>query len=523
MPENISQYRSQTNLNHSSSRHKSPPDLTREILTRALDLHGENRLAEAATLYREVLAIEPYHLQASFNLGTICHVGGDLPGAISFYREVLNQEPDNFQLLYFLASTLGNQGYHEEAIVKYQQAIGIDPAHADAHYNLGILHYHQGEQAQAMTCYQEAVNIDPRHAASLYNLGIIHFERHEYEQAAGRYEQALVARPDDIDTLYNLAFTRAKQGQLAEAALHYHAAVELAPGDAELHNALGSTLRKLDEPELAEGYYRQAVNLRPDYGSAWTNLATILHVLGRYEEAMDCYSRAIELGDRTESADYMLAALTGSNRQTSPRSYVRNLFDGYAENFDQSLVGNLEYNVPRLLKEACVALVGEARRFRRAADLGCGTGLAGVQFREMVGELSGVDLSEKMVAKAAERGIYDQLVCSDISDFLAAGNEADFDLVFAADVLIYLGELETFFRQVRGRLESGGYLAFSTEILAGTGNYQLQKSGRYAHSEGYLRAISARHGFTVAACQKANLRKEKDQWLRGYLVVLRRD
>ncbi|HSH12537.1 MAG TPA: tetratricopeptide repeat protein, partial [Desulfurivibrionaceae bacterium] len=394
---------------------------------------------------------------------------------------------------------------------------------ADAHYNLGILHYRQGEQAQAMACYREAVKIDPAHAASLYNLGIIHFERHEYEQAAGRYEQALAARPGDVDTLYNLAFTRAKQGQLAEAALHYHTALELAPGDAELHNAMGSTLRKLEEPELAEGYYRQAVRLNPDYGSAWTNLATILHVLGRYEEAMDCYSRAIELGDRTESADYMIAALTGSNRQTSPRSYVRDLFDGYAENFDQSLVGNLEYNVPELLKKACLAQVGEAHRFRRAADLGCGTGLAGLRFRELAGELHGVDLAGKMVAKAAARGIYDQLSCSDISDFLAAGNDADFDLVVAADVLIYLGELESFFNQVRRRIEPGGYLVFSTEILAGGGDYRLQKSGRYAHSEGYLAGLATRHGFAVASCQEANLRKEKDQWLRGYLVVLRRD
>ena len=520
MSENLSQYQSPGNQHQSYS--PSTPDYVPDLIDQALGLHRENRLAEAGALYREVLAIAPNHSLAQFNLGTICHAGGDLAEAILSYRQVLQLEPDNFQVLHFLANALGDQGYREEAIVTYQKAIGVDPAQADAHYNLGILHYRQGEQAQALACYQAAVQIDPAHAASLYNLGIIHFERSEYEQAAARYEQALVARPSDVDTLYNLAFTRAKQGQLADAALHYHAAIELAPEDAELHNALGSTLRKLEEPELAEGYYRQAVSLRPDFGSAWTNLATILHVLGRYEEALDCYSQAIELGDRTESADYMMAALTDSNRQTSPRGYVRDLFDGYAENFDQSLVGNLEYNVPGLLHKACLAVVGAERCFRNAADLGCGTGLAGVEFRGMVELLSGVDLAEKMVAKAAERGIYDQLVCSDISDFLAAGNDSDFDLVFAADVLIYLGELEDFFRQVRQRLEPDGYLVFSTEILTGAGDYRLQKSGRYAHSEGYIRDLSARYGFTVAGCQEANLRKEKDQWLRGYLVVLRR-
>jgi len=505
-----------------SSPPESSPISASDLLNRALALHQERRLAEAAALYRKVPAAAPEHLQARFNLGTICHADQDLPGAISAYREVLNREPENFQALYFLANALGEQGCREEAIVAYQEAIRVDPAQADAHYNLGILHYQQGDHDRAMACYRQAVSIDPGHATSLYNLGIIHFSLGEFEEAAASYEQALAARPDDVDTLYNLAFTRAKQGKLAQAALCYQEAVELAPEDAELHNALGSILRKLDEQDLAEACYRRAVNLRPDYGSAWTNLATILHLLGRYEEALDCYSKAIEHGDRTESADYMMAALTGSNRQTSQRNYVRDLFDSYAENFDQCLVGNLEYNVPELLKKACLGLAGSGQRFRCAADLGCGTGLAGEQFRELVERLVGVDLSEKMLAKAAEREIYDHLCRGDIGDFLATDGEADFDLVLAADVLIYLGELDVFFRQVRQRLEPLGYLCFSTEKLETAGDYQLQKTGRYAHSETYLRTLAAKYGFQVDECREIKLRKEKDQWLRGHLVILRR-
>jgi predicted TPR repeat methyltransferase len=522
MSENYSTEQARDYDGSASSSPKSAPDPTREVLNRALAFHHGHRLAEAAALYREVPVNAPEYLQACFNLGTIRHAGGDLPGAISSYRQVLVREPENFQALYFLANALSAQGCRKEAIVAYQQAIRVDPAQADAHYNLGIVYYHQGDHDRALACYRQAVKIDPGHAASLYNLGIIHFAQGDYDQAAASYEQALAARPDDVDTLYNLAFTRAKQGHPEQAALRYQEAIELTPEDAQLHNALGSILRKLDEPDLAESCYRRAVSLRPDYGSAWSNLATILHLLGRYEEALDCYGQAIEQGDRTESADYMMAALTGSNRQTSPRCYVRDLFDSYAEDFDQCLLGNLEYHVPELLRKVCRELVGEGHRFRSAADLGCGTGLAGEQFRESVERLIGVDLSEKMLAKAKERGIYDQLCCSEIGDFLAAGGEADFDLVLAADVLIYLGDLEAFFSQIRRRLEPGGYLCFSTEKLEMAGDYRLQNTGRYAHSEVYLRTLAAKHGFQVEVCREISPRKEKDQWLRGYLLVMRR-
>lgn len=498
------------------------PHHANELLSQALALHSENRLDEAATSYREVLEIEPDQIQACFNLGTILHGGGDLPGAILSYRQVLSREPENFQTLYFLANALRDQGCMEEAVICYRRAIEVNHASADTHYNLGILYYRQGEFDRAMACYREAVTIDSSHADSFYNIGVIHFERSDYDEAAASYEKAVALRPDDVDTLYNLAFTRARQGQLEKAALHYHEAIELAPDDAELHNSLGSILRKLNEPEMAGACYRQAVSLRPGYGSAWTNLATILQILGQYDEALECYSKAIELGDHTESADYMMAALTGSNRQTSPRSYVRDLYDSYAENFEKSLVEDLECNTPEILKKACLSLVGAERRFRRVADLGCGTGLAGVQFQDIADHLTGVDLSEKMLVKAGEKDIYDELHCGDIVEFLEKESDRDFDLLIVADVLIYLGELESFFKSARRRIGSGGYLFFSTEKLNSAGDYSLLKTGRYAHSEVYIRALAARYGFRVEVCREVKLRKEKDKWLQGYLFALYR-
>lgn len=518
MSENVCQY--QTREQEAPAR--SYGDSGEDLFRRALAAHGDKRRQEAARLYREILAGDPDHLPARFNLATICHACGDLAGAISSYRLVLAAEPENFQVLYLLAGALRDQGCREEAIVGYQQTIEVDATQADAHFNLGLLLYQQGELDRAADCYRAAVRLDPAHADSLYNLGIIHFERREYAQAAASYEQALAARPADVDTLYNLAFTRARQGQLAPAALHYHAALELAPDDAELHNALGTVLRKLHEPELAEACYRRAVDLRPGFGSAWSNLATILHFLERDAEACDCYRRAMALGDRSESAAYMLTALGGGKRQAPPPSYVRELFDGYAEDFDRSLVDQLEYRLPEMLQATCRELAGTEHRFRRAVDLGCGTGLAGGQFRERVEHLTGVDLSGKMLAKAAERGIYDRLCCKDIADFLAGEAAADFDLVLAADVLIYLGALEPFFEQVGRCLAPGGYLLFSTERWTGNDDYVLQKTGRYAHSEGYVRKLAAGHGFEVEVCREIELRKEKNQWLRGCLLALRR-
>jgi predicted TPR repeat methyltransferase len=492
-----------------------------EILSLALASHNEGRLDEAVEYYREFLDIVPGNAQALFNLGAIMQAAGALSGAIKNFRQVQKIDPDNFQVLYCLADCLRDQGNREEAITVYRRITELDHPFPDPYYNLGVIYYQQEEYDLAMDCYRQALKIDPSHADSLYNLGIIHFEKSEYAEAADSYEKALEIRPNDIDTLYNLAFTRAKQGHYEKAALHYYEAIELVPNDAELHNSLGSVLRKINEPKLAEVCYRQAVEIKPDYGSAWTNLATILQNLDQYDQAMECYSKAIEFGDHTESADYMMAALTGSNRQLSPRSYVRELYDGYAESFEKDLVEKLHYNTPELLKKLYLSLAGDVIRIRSGVDLGCGTGLAGNQFSAIVDKLIGVDLSEKMLEKAADRQIYDRLLCSDIVDFLEGGSDSGFDLVIAADVFIYLGELGPFFRSVRERIERDGYLLFSTEKLATDGDYRLLKTGRYAHSEAYIRSLAAKHGFKVQVCKEVDkLRKEKDKWLTGLLFAL---
>jgi predicted TPR repeat methyltransferase len=468
------------------------------------------------------MMVDPDNIYACFNLGMIRQHNGELPGAISCYNAVLTQEPDNFQVLCQLADAYRDQGSWEKAAATYQCALIQDSNHADIHYNLGLVHYQQGALEEALRCYQQAVELDQAHAAAFYNLGIIHFEQGAYDLAINRYEQALAARPDDIDSHYNLAVTLTKQGNFEAAADHYQKALELAPNDAEMHNSLGVVCKQLKELGRAEACYRKAICLRPDYGAAYTNLAIVLQTIDRIDEAIVCYAKAIEFDHQAESAEYMLAALTGSGRDSAPRDYVRDLFDSYADNFDHSLAGDLGYNSPGLLREIAGELLGPNKQFLKVADLGCGTGLVGSRFRDIAKQMIGVDLSGKMLAKATEKGIYDELHCGDIVEYLD-GYDGRFDLVIVADVLIYLGDLAPFFASVQNRIGLNGYLLFTVEKLQGTGDRQLQASGRYGYAKEYLVGLAGKYGFSVGACREVDLRKEKGRWLQGYLFVLRKN
>lgn len=200
-----------------------------------------------------------------------------------------------------------------------------------------------------------------------------------------------------------------------EAIAAYRTALQLQPDYAAAWNNLGLALKAKGQPEEAIAAFRAALRGGADDADAFTNLGDTLNAQGRPEEALAAYRSALALKPDSPDLQHLLAALTGARgATTSPASFVRKLFDEYAGRFDEHLVGQLGYRVPELFLEAVVA-VAPGRQFD-ILDLGCGTGLCGVQFRPLARSLTAVDLAPGMIAKAAARGIYDRLITGDVAE-----------------------------------------------------------------------------------------------------------
>jgi predicted TPR repeat methyltransferase len=124
-----------------------------------------------------------------------------------------------------------------------------------------------------------------------------------------------------------------------------------------------------------------------------------------------------------------------------------------------------------------------------------------------------------MIAKSRERGVYDELVESDICAALDA-RPAQFDLVAAADVFVYMGALEAVFAGCAKALRPGGMFAFTAETC--DANWRLTSHSRFQHSPDYVRKVAADSGFTVVAERKAPLRWEDNRPVESDLFCLRR-
>jgi predicted TPR repeat methyltransferase len=276
---------------------------------------------------------------------------------------------------------------------------------------------------------------------------------------------------------------------------------------------------KQGDPAAAAEVLEQVVETAPAFATAWFALAVIREQMGDQAGAV----AAFEAASGADPEDYHGARLHLSRlgaRDTIPpmtATYVRRLFDQHAPEFDRSLLERLAYRGPAVLLEAVTA-VRDAPRFRSALDLGCGTGLAGIAFRSHCDLLAGMDLSERMIEQARARGVYDTLAVGDVLEFLAAQPPGAHDLVLAADVFVYCGDLAPICRAAARVLDRGGLFAFTVERHDGAG-VVLQPTLRYAHSEAHVRTALSEAGLELPHLAPVSTRKEKGEWVPGLVAV----
>lgn len=353
-----------------------------------------------------------------------------------------------------------------------------------------------------------------------YNLGLIHHSQRELEKAGSCFERALAGNPADTDSLFNLALCRKGIGRLDEACESYLRLLSLDPEHVDALYNLAGCYRQQRKDQQAIDCYRKVLELAPAHQSATSNLAYMHQLTGDAAGAIDCYRRLLQLAPEHVAARHMLAALLGDTPEAPPESYVRNLFDSYSDHYEESLVENLQYKVPRQLRAMFDSLRDRPPCFQHGIDLGCGTGLSGLAFNDLVVEFDGVDLSVKMLNLASDKGLYSSLFVGSITSVLEE-TTTTYDFALAADVFAYLGDLSETFRLLTHCAGPDAIFCFSTE--AGSRHpYSLQPSGRFAHKTEYVQELAAEFGWDVALQQPTDLRRERDGWIAGNLWILRK-
>ncbi len=411
-------------------------------------------------------------------------------------------------------------GDREAAEAALRRALAVDPAFHEAHGALAELLAEAGRHGEAVPHYRAGLQGDPGRTAWHRGLAAA-------LEATGRVEDALAAcrtlldrRPDDAPTHRRLARLLAVAGE-GEAALDHAREARFLDGDrlpalVEIAEALLLAGEPLQAVELLEPALRRAPGDDPAGREGTILQARCWAELGEPDKARRALGALSPLDDSPQIAA-VRDRIARAEADLAP-AFVRALFDRYADRFESDLVGKLDYRGPALIA-AALDRVGVGRDLR-VLDAGCGTGLAAPILRDRAARLDGFDLSPRMVEKARARGLYDALEVGDLVAVIGR-YAADWDLIVAADVLVYVGALGPVLAAAARALRPGGRLVATLEACEGA-TFRLQESRRYAHAPAYVQETAAAVGLTVELLEACSARRDRGAPVPGLLVCLRR-
>jgi predicted TPR repeat methyltransferase/Tfp pilus assembly protein PilF len=461
----------------------------------ALELLRANEIPDAIAVLRAALSLAPGDPVLWTNYG-IALGQSNAPeqeaACLEYSLVLLREQPDTWLMLGLARKKAGNLAAAETA---YREALQQEPNSGVAWQLLGVLKEEQREFAGAIDCLNASVKAGGANAATFANLGKLHYQLGRFAGSAGAYDAA--NRMDPANAHYR---------QLARKTHFVRSALE--------NEAIEEAIRNYRN-SFATGESCADAELRELFHTSFSQLSGFGHT----EAAARVGRKHLELWPDDPSMTYLLSAVAdGRIFDRSPPAYVVEHFDAFAGGFDAKLVGVLGYDIP---EKICAALreISADGRLHDTLDAGCGTGLCGRLLRPISRALTGVDLSPKMLEQAAGKSVYDRLTCEELTTFLHRSPN-HFDLIVAADLMIYFGDVAPVFAAAATALRPGGLFAFSTELWTGAG-YRLLPSGRFAQAPDYVQKMAGQE-FAEVFHADTTIRLEAAARLAGSIFIFRR-
>lgn len=516
----------------------------------------------AIDLFYQAIEKAPNHWPIYFNLAVSQAANGKFHAAISAYEKVLELRPDLKEAFYNLGNIYEKLGYLDVARQNYLEALKLDPQYLEPAVCLAVLDhdhmrlkklsrdypnsplplyylaseaFNNGDWQNALQLVSNARNMDKESPEINLLLAKVNLKLKKNAAASQALYRVLKCWPDNKEALLNLAILERNEA-------FFKRAIDLEPDNSQVHTAYADYLSAQNRILEALEEYRKAVVLDPGSPQISNNLALILKDMGEYEQALDLFFNAfLKNQDMVEISQNIAQTLTLLQTRnpdramqiarnwvnTAPKNlwalqtlaffegrttayellYNERMFDSFAGKYETTMQ-DLKYAAVNVFEKIGIKLIG------RILDLGCGTGLVAQALKSPDNVFTGVDLSQNMLDIAAKKGVYQNLIKSDIGSFVYQ-NRNKYDYVTAFDVFNYLKSPYLLWQNL-----APARLIFTIENAAeNVSESQLMPNGRYQHNPAYILRSLQEKGYSKVKTYPLIIREECGLPVYGTLFV----
>ena len=482
-----------------------------------LELHRAGRLEAAEAGYRDCL--RDGETKAGMPLAVLLLQQARFTEAAEVLEPLADAAPDNADLAVNLSVALRRSGRREEALPVAQRACALAPERIQSWNAMGLAALELDRHDDALTAFDAGLRLAPGHRALNLHRAQCLRRLSRSEEALPLFAQVVREAPDLLAGWRGLAAAQADLGQMDAALRSRERALQLDPRDRDVVLEHAAALLQVGNAADAVQRFSAWLQIDADDAQAWVWLGRAHLKQGDLQAARAAFENARTHAPSDPVIAHFHAAITGVLPDAVESEYIRCLFDDFADRFEHTLVDRLAYATP--VRLARFLQQHGADGANSVLDLGCGTGLMARELARSGRDIDGVDLSPRMLAHARAKGLYRELHAAELVQFLRAAS-AHWELIVAADVFVYVAELQPVFAAVFQSLPPGGCFAFTVECSAEGGTELLPATGRYRHAPERTSAELTEAGFGGIVREAVVLRFESGQPVAGEMLLARR-
>lgn len=280
----------------------------------AANRHNAGALAEAESIYRQVLAVAPRHCDALRLLGFAALQRGQAGEAVGWLRQAVEADPSSADARHRLGQALRSSGRPDLAAAEHARAFALDPKRLDALTGLGLAHAQMGRLEQAAAAYRAALGAAPADQQALFQLAQLLTRDGPSAEAAERYRAAARAAPDTLFFYANAGIMLRRLGRWGEALDVCRLGLIRDPADAGCLIGAGESLLGQDAPmtdttAAAAIWFGRATRAAPTDEAARDGLGRALERTQNYSAAELCFASLVALAPQDPRAQYNLGMM----------------------------------------------------------------------------------------------------------------------------------------------------------------------------------------------------------------------
>jgi predicted O-linked N-acetylglucosamine transferase (SPINDLY family) len=276
----------------------------REKFESALALHQRGQLAQARTIYEEILEVHPSNFDVLHLLGVIAAQTADPGRAVQLIGRAIEIDSTSAAAHFNRGTALQELKQLDAALADYNEAVAIDAAFAEAFCNRAIVLKELKQLRQALESSERAIALKRDLAEAHFNRGAILYELGHLDAALASYHAAVLIKSTYAEAHFNRAVVLGDLDQLEAALVSYDSAIANKEGYVAAYANRGNVLRELRQWEAALDSYNQALAIKPDDAVTYCNRGNVLRELRRWDAALASYEKSVELDPELVEAHF---------------------------------------------------------------------------------------------------------------------------------------------------------------------------------------------------------------------------